>query len=215
MNNEIFKRILSSFILVPLAIFFIFKGSYIFIFFMSVFFIIISYEWYMMSKNKIYFLPGIFFLIFSTYTAVIFRGSSNSELVIFLIVIIACVASDIGGYIFGKIFKGPKLTKISPNKTYAGMFGGFFLSIISVNIFINYAELINYRIDAEFTHIVFILVLLISFVSQIGDLVVSYFKRISKIKNTGKILPGHGGLLDRVDGLIFAIPFSYVLFKFL
>ena len=211
MNNEIFKRILSSFILVPLAIFFIFKGSYIFIFFMSVFFIIISYEWYMMSKNKIYFLPGIFFLIFSTYTAVIFRGSSNSELVIFLIVIIACVASDIGGYIFGKIFKGPKLTKISPNKTFAGMFGSFFLSIVSVIFFLNYSDFLDFSKISISSKKIIIFAFIISLVNQLGDLVVSYFKRISKIKNTGNILPGHGGLLDRVDGMIFAIPFSYFL----
>ena len=216
MSEETFKRILSSIIIIPIALFFIIKGSFFFIFFMSIFFVVTAYEWYQMTKKKFYLYPGIFFLLLSTYSAYLFRNDSNIEAnILFLIVILICVSTDIGGYIFGKIFKGPKLTKISPNKTYAGMFGGFFLSIISVNIFINYAELINYRIDAEFTHIVFILVLLISFVSQIGDLVVSYFKRISKIKNTGKILPGHGGLLDRVDGLIFAIPFSYVLFKFL
>ena len=122
------------------------------------------------------------------------------------------ISTDVGGYIFGKIFKGPKLIKISPNKTYSGMFGGFFLSIISINIFLNYDNFFinnNY----EFTPELFLLVLLVSSVSQIGDLTISYFKRISKIKNTGKLIPGHGGLLDRVDGLIFAVPFSYILFK--
>ena len=210
--TNIQKRILTSLIILPLSIFFIIKGGYLLSFFLLLIFLIGIYELNSVfkKKNSIIFLSLI--LVISLFC--IYYLSEVSEYLLFFAISVT-ISSDIGGYIFGKIFKGPKLTKISPNKTYAGMFGGFFLSIISVNIFINYAELINYRIDAEFTHIVFILVLLISFVSQIGDLVVSYFKRISKIKNTGKILPGHGGLLDRVDGLIFAIPFSYVLFKFL
>ncbi len=215
MKQEIIKRILSSIIIIPIALFFIIKGSFFFIFFMSIFFLVTAYEWFRMSKKKKYLYPGLIFLFFSTYSAYLFRGSDNDvNLLLFLFVILTCVATDIGGYIFGKIFKGPKLTKISPNKTYAGMLGGFFLSIISVNIFLNYSSSLGFSI-IEFTQRVFIMVLLISSVSQIGDLSLSYFKRISKIKNTGKILPGHGGLLDRVDGLIFAIPFAYILFKFI
>ena len=213
MNHETIKRILSSIIIIPIALFFIIKGSFFFIFFMTIFFIVTSYEWFQMSKRKTYLYPGIIFLILSTYSAYLFRNDSNSEaFVVFLIVILTCVATDIGGYIFGKIFKGPKLIKISPKKTYAGMFGGYFLSILMVNIFLNYSAHFNYYY-IQFTPEAFILVLLISSVSQFGDLVVSYFKRLSKIKNTGKILPGHGGLLDRVDGLIFAVPFAYILFK--
>ena len=214
MNLEISKRILSSIIIVAIALFFIIKGSFFFIFFMLLFFLVVAYEWYQMSKKSNYLLTGFIFLSFSTYSAYLLKGTTTSEEFYFLMVILTCVATDIGGYIFGKIFKGPKLIKISPNKTYAGMFGGFFLSIISVNFFFNYAYELNleYKLK-DFTQEVFILVLLISSVSQIGDLVVSYFKRKSKIKNTGIIIPGHGGLLDRVDGLIFAIPFSYLLFK--
>ena len=161
----------------------------------------------MMTKKKAYKFYGFLFLIFSFYT---FYELSLELSLVFLVILI-CVSTDIGGYIFGKIFKGPKLTKISPNKTYSGMFGGFFLSIISINIFLNYDNFFinnNY----EFTPELFLLVLLVSSVSQIGDLTISYFKRISKIKNTGKLIPGHGGLLDRVDGLIFTVPFSYILF---
>ena len=214
MNHEITKRILSSIFVLTIALFFIIKGSFYFIFFMSIFFLVIAYEWYQMSRKKNYLLSGFIFLSFSTYSAYLLKGTTSTEEFYFLMVILTCVATDIGGYIFGKIFKGPKLIKISPNKTYAGMFGGFFLSIISVNFFFNYAYELNFGYKfKDFTQEVFILVLLISSVSQIGDLVVSYFKRKSKIKNTGKILPGHGGLLDRVDGLIFAIPFAYLLFK--
>ena len=216
MNHENTKRILSSIFIITIAFFFIIKGSFFFIFFMSIFFFVIAYEWYQMSRKKNYLLPGFIFLSFSTYSAYLLKGTTNSEEFYFLMVILTCVATDIGGYIFGKIFKGPKLIKISPNKTYSGMFGGFFLSIITVNFFFNYAYELNlgYKFR-DFTQEVLILVLLISSVSQIGDLAVSYFKRLSKIKNTGKILPGHGGLLDRVDGIIFAIPFAYLLFKFI
>ena len=218
MKQETFKRILSSIIIIPIALFFIIKGSFFFIFFISIFFLVIAYEWYNMNKKKKYLYPGFFFLFFSIYSAYLFRNDdSNEAFLIFLIVILICVATDIGGYIFGKVFKGPKLVKISPNKTYAGMLGGFFLSIISVSVFLNYIQQ-KYLLESEswqFTLEGLILVILISSASQIGDLIVSYFKRISKIKNTGKILPGHGGLLDRVDGLIFAVPFAFLLFKFI
>ena len=218
MKQETFKRILSSIIIIPIALFFIIKGSFFFIFFISIFFLVTAYEWYNMNKKKKYLYPGFFFLFFSTYSAYLFRNDdSNEAFLIFLIVILICVATDIGGYIFGKVFKGPKLIKISPNKTYAGMLGGYFLSIISVSVFLNYIHQ-NYLLEYgswEFTAEGLILVILISSVSQIGDLIVSYFKRISKIKNTGKILPGHGGLLDRADGIIFAVPFAFLLFKFI
>ena len=127
---------------------------------------------------------------------------------------ITCIATDIGGYIFGKTFKGPKLTKISPNKTYAGMFGSFFLSIIFMNFFLNNFSRSYLDYNIEITKQVIIIVLLTSFVSQIGDLIVSFFKRKSKIKNTGILIPGHGGLLDRIDGMIFAFPFVFLLSKF-
>ena len=124
-----------------------------------------------------------------------------------LLIILICVSTDIGGYVFGNIFKGPKLTQISPKKTYSGMFGGYLLSIIFVNFF-----LINYNNPTiELTGATLLLIISISTVSQIGDLIVSYFKRLSNIKDTGKIIPGHGGLLDRIDWMLFAFPFSYLI----
>ena len=125
-----------------------------------------------------------------------------------MIVITTCISTDLGGYIFGKIFKGPKLTKISPNKTYSGVYGSFILPIVFVTLILqNSFFLIKISLD------LIIFIVLISLVSQIGDITVSYFKRLSKIKNTGKVIPGHGGLLDRIDGMLFAIPFSYILLK--
>ena len=207
MNQEIVKRILSSIIIIATALFFIIKGSIFFIFFLSICFFITSFEWYKMTKNNNYFLFGLILLIISFFSAFLFRNASQID---FLLVILICASTDIGGFLFGKIFKGPKLTKISPNKTYSGMIGSFFLSIISALIYTNYYGLIYWT-----DHLLLIAVILISFISQVGDLTFSYFKRKSKIKNTGKIIPGHGGLLDRIDGMLFAIPFAFILFKFL
>ena len=208
MKKELIKRILSSIILIPIALFFIIKGSFLFNFFISICFLITLFEWHMMRKNKSFYLIGIIFLIFSFYTVYELIDFDGNYLY-FLIIILTCISTDVGGYLFGNIFKGPKLTKISPNKTFSGMIGGVFLSIIFVNFLLNNKRLINFEID--FTPEILLFVLLISSVSQIGDIIISYFKRLSKVKDTGKIIPGHGGLLDRIDGMIFAFPFSYLI----
>jgi len=208
MKQETIKRLLSSLVIIPFALFFTLKGSIYFNFFLIIIFLITIFEWYKMSKNKIYLLPGVFFLIFSFYSAYLLRFDEDKGLKIFILVVLISVTTDIGGYIFGNIFKGPKLTKISPKKTYSGVLGSYFLSIISSINYIDYYEL-NYWTDNE----LFIIILLISSISQIGDLIISYFKRKTKIKNTGKIIPGHGGFLDRIDGIIFAVPFAHILLK--
>ena len=201
MSKELIKRFISSIILLPLAFFFIIQGSFLLIFFTVICFIIAFYEWHTMSKKKSYYIYGFLFLIFSFYT---FYELSIKLIVIFYVIIV-CSSTDIGGYVFGKIFKGPKLTKISPKKTYAGMIGGYILSLVSLSLIISF-------IDYKATLIqFFLLTILISTVSQLGDIVISYFKRLSKIKNTGKLIPGHGGLLDRIDGMIFAFPIYYLI----
>ena len=209
MINEFEKRLLSSLILIPVAIFFIIQGSVFFTFFLSILFLATSYEWFKMSKkNNILKLSGIIFLLFSFYTA--FELRENYDFESFLFIITVCIFTDIGGYIFGKIFKGPKLSKISPKKTYSGVIGSFLLSLIAGFIFINYLweDPTNFNTDAFH---VLILILFISLISQLGDLIISYFKRKAKLKDTGKILPGHGGLLDRIDGMIFVFPIFYLL----
>ncbi len=208
MIKEFEKRLLSSLILIPIAIFFIIQGSVFFIFFLSILFLATSYEWFKMSKkNNILKLLGIIFLLFSFYTA--FKLRQNYDFESFLFIITVCIFTDIGGYIFGKIFKGPKLTKISPKKTYSGVIGSFLLSLMAGLIFINYLwkDPTNFNTDA--IHVL-ILILFISLISQLGDLLISYFKRKAKLKDTGKILPGHGGLLDRIDGMIFVFPIFYL-----
>ena len=182
MLNEITKRILSTLFLIPIAFFFIIKGSFFFNFFIFICFLVTVYEWYQMSKKKNYLIPGIILIFLSFYTVYLLRFD-DLNLFSFLLIIFTCIGTDMGGFIFGKIFKGPKLTKISPNKTYSGMFGGIFLSIILVNILINNIYLLNISY-VNFTQETFVIVILISLVSQTGDLIVSYFKRLSKIKNT-------------------------------
>ena len=207
MSQEFIKRIFSSIILVPIALFFIIKGSFLFNFFIFICFLITAYEWHMMTKKKKYNIFGFLFLIISFYSIYKLRHDLSGDYGLLLGITIVCVSTDIGGYIFGKVFKGPKLTKFSPNKTYAGMIGGYFLSIISINIFLQNSYFLG---GVELSRQIFTFVLLISTFSQIGDITISYFKRQSKIKDTGKIIPGHGGLLDRVDGMIFAYPFTYL-----
>jgi phosphatidate cytidylyltransferase len=209
MSKELQKRILSSIIIFPLSLFFIIKGSAFFILFLVILFLISSSEWLNMTKKLELKFLGLFFLIFSFYSTFYYR---EINLEFFLFIIISCISTDIGGYIFGKLFKGPKLIKISPNKTYSGMLGGFLLAIIISYLFATKyvpSEVVNnfYTNDLQFIT----LVLIISATSQIGDLIISFFKRSSKMKNTGKIFPGHGGMLDRIDGMIFVFPVLYLL----
>jgi len=202
MDKELKNRIISSIFLIPLSFFFIVQGSLFLIFFLSLVFLVTSYEWFKMNKKKnlINFL-GIIFLVFSFYSAFFIR--ENAGLYFFLFIILICIFTDIGGYVFGNIFKGPKLTKISPSKTYSGVIGSFLFSLIIGIIFVKYLE--NNLLDDDLTKIT-ISILMISLISQLGDLIISFFKRKAKLKDTGKILPGHGGLLDRIDGIIFVMP---------
>jgi len=208
MIKEFEKRLISSIILIPISIFFIVKGSVFFIFFLSVLFLATSYEWIKMNKkNDLLKLLGIIFLFISFYTTLEIR--ENYNLNDFLLIITICIFTDIGGYLFGNIFKGPKLTRISPKKTYSGVFGGFLLSLIAGLIFTNYL-FIEKKIFNEDLFLL-IIILFISMISQIGDLIISFFKRKAKLKDTGKIIPGHGGLLDRIDGMIFVFPIFYLI----
>jgi len=208
-KEEIIKRILSSIILLPTVLFFIIKGSFLFNFFIFICFLITTYEWLKLSKNNLLKLFGTIFIVISFFTILNIRNEFDRDYFHLLLVVIICVSTDIGGYVFGNIFKGPKLTKISPKKTYSGVIGSFLLSLIFTNLFLDFLS--NVEIF-EFTKEMFLFILLISLVSQIGDIIISYFKRKSKIKDTGSIIPGHGGILDRIDGMIFALPFAYVFF---
>tara|TARA_B100001115_G_scaffold168475_1_gene148337 strand:+ start:414 stop:1088 length:675 start_codon:yes stop_codon:yes gene_type:complete len=207
--KELQKRILSSIILIPLSFFFIIQGSFTFIFFLSLVLLVTSFEWLKMTNNKdLLRALGLFFLFFSFYTAIYLRQFIGLNFFLFLIIV--CIFTDIGGYLFGKIFKGPRLSKISPNKTYSGVFGSFFISLMSGIIYIKYlGKKSKILLDTDPLFVI-LLILFISTTSQIGDLIISYFKRKAKLKDTGRILPGHGGFLDRIDGIIFVMPITYL-----
>ena len=145
------------------------------------------------------------FFVFSLFSYEIYRLEGPT---FFLFIISICFSTDIGGYVFGKIIGGKKLTKISPNKTISGSIGSFMFSLLPIFIF---SKLNNFQFELNLNNV--ILSLLISLICQFGDLFISYLKRKIKIKDTGELLPGHGGILDRVDGIIFAVPFSYILIK--
>lgn len=209
MEVELKKRIFSSIILIPVVFFIVLKGSFYFFLLLLICFFISCYEWHKMSKNKYYHILGFLFLCVSFYSILQLRIAEENSYNFFLIILLICIFSDLGGYFFGKIFKGPRLTTYSPNKTYAGLIGGYVLSLTLIPLMIYFKLIAHSQIL-----IIVIFFLLVSTVSQIGDIIVSIFKRKSKIKDTGNLIPGHGGILDRIDGMLFAFPFAYfVLFN--
>ncbi len=209
-SKNLQNRIFTSIILITIIFLFAFF-DFLFVYGLIVLGVISILEFFNLMEKINYqkffkiLLNTIFIIYISTLCVlfVFFLNFLQLKIQIFILILV-CAASDIGGFIFGKIFKGPKLTKISPNKTYSGMIGGYFLSLISLSYFMNW---INHEISINW----FIVTILLSTVSQIGDIIISYFKRLSKIKNTGKIIPGHGGLLDRIDGMIFVFPTFYII----
>ena len=208
------KRILTSLIILPLSIFFVVKGGYFLKFFLLVIFLVANYELFSVFNKKITILFLDIILILSLFIISYLADNGTLPLYLLLWVIILCICSDVGGYVFGKIFKWKKLTAISPKKTLSGVLGSLILSFFSV--FIVDAILPEYLIlhlnflQAKF----FFLAIIFSLVAQAGDLAISYFKRLEKIKDTGKILPGHGGIFDRIDGLMFVVIFTFILYKF-
>ena len=208
MKKELIQRVITSIFLFIGIIFCILINKSVFIASMSVILLLVAArEWiYLNKKNIKLSVIGFIYLSFVLFTLLNLRGNSLAEATFLILILSICASSDIGGYVFGKTFGGKKLIKISPNKTISGSLGSFIFSIIPVFIF-NFQSLIIF--DFTFKNISFCL--LVSLICQIGDLVISYFKRLNKIKNTGTLLPGHGGILDRIDGMIFAIPFVYFL----
>lgn len=157
-----------------------------------------------LKKNMINFF-FILYLILFTY---LLYYSNKNDLIIILSV---CIFSDIGGYICGKLIGGKKLTRISPNKTISGSIGSTLFSLLPIIYYIYYYK---YLLNIEFNYLkICVVFILISIICQLGDLFISYFKRRTNVKDTGSILPGHGGLLDRIDGILFAVPFGIFIYN--
>jgi len=212
MKNELFKRIFTSVFLLPILFYVtVYSGIYL-ISILILFYLLSAYEIFKNTKNILFNLLANILLILSFYSFYYLRDDTTYSLIILFWILISTFLSDIGGYIFGKTFKGKKLTKISPNKTYSGSVGSVIMSCLSLPL-LNLSQfffldklLVNF---IEYNFLMF--TILISFVCQFGDLFVSLLKRKIKIKNTSNMLPGHGGILDRIDGLIFVLIFSFIL----
>mgnify|MGYP006098690817 FL=1 len=220
MSAELKKRIITSFLLVSLLILMFFY-TYILIVSLIIVGVISWIEFYSLTSkiflktNRIQkilkFLLKAISLIYITSLIylIVVTQSKNPELYIFIVFSISiAIMSDVGGLIIGNIFKGKKLSKISPKKTISGSLGSFIFSLLLIPIFLNHLA---------YSNIIFLLIitLLISLTSQLGDLFISFLKRKASVKNTSDLLPGHGGVLDRIDGIIFAIPIGFLLLNYL
>ena len=215
MNKELKKRVITSVLLLLIAILCIVINKVIFIFTILAVFAMSFHEWnninipyFFVKRKKKGFvflqLAGLIYLFIFLSSAFSLHNSFGP--IFFIFILLICASSDIGGYIFGKTIGGIKLTKISPNKTISGSIGSFIFSILPLFLF-NFKNYLDLSLSLK--NILFCLIISLS--CQLGDLVISYFKRLNKIKDTGNILPGHGGLLDRIDGIIFAIPIAFIL----
>ena len=220
MTNNLSKRIFTSLILLSVLLTCLFLSKYSWLI-LVIIASVISYLEFNNLLNKIwkkkeffkYFIKIIclFYLLFFIYSA---NEIYESGLIPIIFILLICIFSDTGGYTVGKIIGGKKLTKISPNKTISGTIGSFIFSLIPIIIFLIIYEVTknnDFKIYSYITSIISCLSL--SFICQLGDLFISYFKRKAKVKDTGSLLPGHGGILDRIDGIVFAVPGALIINK--
>ena len=207
------KRIFTSLIVFPVSMFFIIKGGNYIVSFLYAILILANFEAFSAFKRKtsIIFLDSI--LVVSLLSILHLRNDTTSSLILLVWVIILTISSDIGGYIFGKIFRWKRLTNISPNKTLSGVIGSVIFSIFSI-LLLGLICKILFQMDLSFflKFKYFIFAVILSLSAQLGDLMVSYFKRLDKIKDTGKILPGHGGIFDRIDSLMLSVIAANILY---
>ena len=242
MITELRKRIITSIILFIIAVLCISINQNFFMATSIVIAIVCFVEWGKINKlnekkalkSFIIIVPAFIYLFiilqFSTFAL---RGESLESVIFFIIILCICICSDTGGYVFGNTIGGKKLTKISPNKTISGSLGSFIFSLLPIFLFNfqNYFDS-HFNLDFKVYNWAFVSVpseyetfnfeislksilfcLIISLSCQLGDLFISYFKRLNNVKDAGTVLPGHGGLLDRIDGIIFAIPTAFILIK--
>jgi len=211
--SEFKKRIITSFILLIMTLIIIIS-DFILVFSIIVFGVLSLLEYFNLIQRittnrflKI-FLNTLFIIFISVFCILFFYISITLQMKLLLFIFLfGCIFSDIGGYIFGKIIQGPKLTKISPNKTISGSIGSFIFTLISIGSFM-------FFLTSNFNFKVVILSIITSSACQLGDLFFSFLKRKAKIKDTGNFLPGHGGVLDRLDGVFFGLPAGFITFLF-
>ena len=208
------KRIITSLIVLPISIYFIVMGGNYIVSFLYAVLILGNFEVFSVFKRKLSIIFLDIVLVISLLSILFLRNDTFASFFLLIWLIILTICSDIGGYVFGKVFKWKKLTKISPKKTLSGAIGSFIFSLLSVFL-VGFIFQIMSGLDATFLIKTkyFVLALIFSMVAQIGDLTISYFKRLEKIKDTGKILPGHGGIFDRIDSLMFVIICGLIFYR--
>ena len=219
LNNNFLIRSFTSIILITIFLFCLFHSNYSWKILLIFFSFLCFYEFYnLITKiyNKKFFGKVLLFLFF-LYMCLFYFLSTNIRIQFgeeaILILIISCVFSDIGGYVVGKLIGGPKLSNISPNKTISGAIGSIIFTVCGSSLFLLFLNNIEKNQLISVVSIKFILWLIfMSIICQMGDLSISYLKRKAYLKDTGNILPGHGGILDRVDGIIFAIPLGVLTY---
>ena len=218
--NNLSKRIITSIILIFIVSISLFYNKYIWLFtliFVSlVLFIefnnLVNKIWKKEKKTILKF--NIFSSLFLLILIYVSYESYNNPPIVLVFIILICIFSDTGGYLIGNLIGGKKLTKISPNKTISGSIGSFLFSLIPIVIFwglYNFTNDLSFKTESSLKLIPICLFLCL--ICQLGDLFISYFKRKAKVEDTGSILPGHGGLLDRIDGIIFVLPAAYLIDK--
>ena len=221
MSNELKKRITTSALLILIVLSCLFINNFLWLFLLATAALICWVEFINLNKKiwkskystiltALLSFSYLYFFTYSVYKTKIYAGE-----IVILFYLLVCVFSDIGGYIVGKKIGGKKLTKISPKKTISGSIGSFLFSLFPIVIYITLSSVTNNnsfnRTFEDQDYEVIFVCLILSLMCQIGDLVISYFKRLAKVKDIGKILPGHGGMLDRIDGIIFALPFIFII----
>jgi len=217
MTKELKKRIITSIVLIAIVLNCLFINNYswlVLLVFISLicwleFINLIKRIW---RKKAIIILPTIIsfaVLYLFLYSAYKIKVEESEKAILFILLV--CMFSDIGGYVVGKSIGGKKLTKISPNKTISGSIGSFLFSLFPIGIFSMLTIITEINLVPTNLNDQLIICLILSLACQLGDLIISYFKRLAKIKDTGNILPGHGGMLDRIDGIIFAIPSLFII----
>ena len=218
--NNLIQRIITSSILLLIISISLFFNKYIWLFFLIIVSFILFIEFNNLTKKiwkkqKIILIKlnlfSLLFLVMLIYVSYDIYTSPPIEL---LFIILICIFSDTGGYVIGNLIGGRKLTKISPNKTISGSIGSFIFSLFPIVIYnslYNFTNISNFnpKINLE----IILVCLFLCLICQLGDLFISYFKRKAKVNDTGSILPGHGGLLDRIDGVIFVLPVAYLIDK--
>ena len=219
MNNNLSKRIFTSIILsiILLSCLFFHKHSWLLLLIIAS---IISFFEFNNLIKKIWkrnkstmFLLNVVCLFYLYFFVIFVYQDGRISIFNTLYILSICIFTDIGGYIIGRAIGGKKLTKISPNKTISGSLGSFIFSLFSIIAIIYYDQHFDFFLSSNDYLKNILGILFISFISQSGDLFISYIKRKAKVKDTGSILPGHGGLLDRIDGIIFALPAGFILIK--